>query len=121
MLWLTRPPFAWSTTVLLPRYPDSRKYFVFIQVTTSFYLSRHPEYSSQDVRRPALYSPSALGVALLGLLITAMSLTLHLLPYIIFFSIIDLSIWVPSRPVDRKNIHHSAVVRLMIHIMIHRS
>ena len=43
-----------------------------------------------------------LGVALLGLLITAISSTLYLLPYIIFCSIIVLSIWVPSRPADLK-------------------
>jgi hypothetical protein len=43
-----------------------------------------------------------LGVAFLGLLITAMSSTLHLLPYIIFCGIIVLSIWVPSRPADLK-------------------
>jgi hypothetical protein len=43
-----------------------------------------------------------LGVALLGLLITAISSTLHLIPYIIFCSIIVLSIWVPSRPADAK-------------------
>lgn len=51
-----------------------------------------------------------LGVALFGLLITAMSLTLHLLPYIIFCSIIVLSIWVPSRPTDSKIVYYSVDV-----------
>jgi len=47
-----------------------------------------------------------LGVALLGLLITAISSTLHLLPYLIFCSIIVLSIWVPSRPADPKVVYY---------------
>ncbi|KAF8499574.1 hypothetical protein F5888DRAFT_86887 [Russula emetica] len=47
-----------------------------------------------------------LGVALLGLFITAISSTLHLLPYIIFCSIIVLSIWVPSRPADPKVVYY---------------
>jgi hypothetical protein len=47
-----------------------------------------------------------LGVALLGLLITAISSTLHLLPYIIFCSIIVLSIWVPSCPADPKLVYY---------------
>ena len=47
-----------------------------------------------------------LGVALLGLLITAISSILHLLPYIIFCSIIVLSIWVPSRPVHPKVVYY---------------
>ena len=51
-----------------------------------------------------------LGVAFFGLLITAMSLTLHLLPYIIFCSIIVLSIWVPSRPTDSKIVYYSVDV-----------
>lgn len=45
-------------------------------------------------------------VALLGLLITAISSTLHLLPYIIFYIIIVLSIWVPSRPAYPKFAHY---------------
>ena len=45
-------------------------------------------------------------VALLGLLITAISSTLHLLPYIIFYIIIVLSIWVPSRPAYPKVVHY---------------
>ncbi len=47
-----------------------------------------------------------MGVALLGLVITAISTTLHLLPYIIFCSIIVLSIWVPSRPADPKVVYY---------------
>jgi hypothetical protein len=47
-----------------------------------------------------------LGVALLGLVITAISSTLHLLPYIIFCSIIVLSIWVPSRPAYPKVVYY---------------
>lgn len=47
-----------------------------------------------------------LGVGLLGLLITAISSTLHLLPYIIFCGIIVLSIWVPSRPADPKVVYY---------------
>jgi hypothetical protein len=56
-----------------------------------------------------------LGVALLGLLITAINSTLHLFPYIVFYSIIVLSIWVPSRskvvyyPVDGYSQHVYAV------------
>src|SRR6266566_624519 len=47
-----------------------------------------------------------LGVALLGLLITSISSTLHLLPYIIFCSTIVLSIWVPSPPADPKVVYY---------------
>lgn len=47
-----------------------------------------------------------LGVALLGLLITATSSTLRLLPYITLCSIIVLSIWVPSRPADPEVIYY---------------
>ncbi len=47
-----------------------------------------------------------LGVALLGILITAISSTLRLLPYIVFCSIIVLSIWVPSRPVYPKVVYY---------------
>jgi hypothetical protein len=48
-----------------------------------------------------------LGVALLGLLITAISSTLRLLPYIVFCSIILLSIWVPSRPANPEVMYYS--------------
>jgi hypothetical protein len=41
-----------------------------------------------------------MGVALLGLLITALSSTLRLLPYVMFCCMIVLSIWVPSRPAE---------------------
>ena len=47
-----------------------------------------------------------LGVALLGLLITTLSLTLRLLPYIMFCSMIVLSIWVPSRPADPEPVYY---------------
>lgn len=47
-----------------------------------------------------------LGVALLGLLVTAISSTLRLLPYIVFCSIIILSIWVPSRPTNSEVMYY---------------
>lgn len=47
-----------------------------------------------------------LGVALLGLLITMFSSTLHLLPYVMFCSMIILSIWVPSHPAKPEPVHH---------------
>jgi len=39
-----------------------------------------------------------LGVALLGFFITTLSWTLRLLPYVVLYGMIILSIWVPSRP-----------------------
>ena len=48
-----------------------------------------------------------LGVALLGLLITTFSLTLRLLPYIVFCSMIVLSIWVPSRPAEPETVYYA--------------
>jgi hypothetical protein len=47
-----------------------------------------------------------LGVALLGLLITTLSSTLRLLPYIMFCSMIVLSIWVPSHPADPEPVYY---------------
>jgi hypothetical protein len=47
-----------------------------------------------------------LGVAFLGLLITAISSTLRLLPYIVFCSIIVLSIWAPSHPADPEVMYY---------------
>jgi len=47
-----------------------------------------------------------LGVALLGLLITTFSLTLRLLPYIVFCSMTILSIWVPSRPAEPEPVYY---------------
>jgi hypothetical protein len=53
------------------------------------------------------YAPRPpLGVALLGLLLTAMSSTLRLLPYIVFCSAIVLSIWVPSHPSDPEVVYY---------------
>ena len=47
-----------------------------------------------------------LGVALLGLLITTFSLTLRLLPYIVFCSMIVLSVWVPSSSVEPEPVYY---------------
>ena len=47
-----------------------------------------------------------LGVAMLGFLITAISSTLRLLPYTVFYSIIVLSIWIPSRPADPEAMYY---------------
>jgi hypothetical protein len=46
-----------------------------------------------------------MGVALLGLLITTLSSTLRLLPYIMFCCMIVLSIWVPSRPAELEPVY----------------
>ncbi|KAH9963779.1 hypothetical protein BC827DRAFT_1266128 [Russula dissimulans] len=47
-----------------------------------------------------------LGVALLGLFITALSWTLRLLPYITLYGMIILSIWIPSHPAEPDVIYH---------------
>ena len=47
-----------------------------------------------------------LGVALLGLLITTFSLTLRLLPYIVFCSMIVLSVWISSSPVEPEPVYY---------------
>jgi hypothetical protein len=79
----------------------------FVQVTTSFHLSFITLNTVASMLAVLCSTPRPpLGVALLGLLITAISSTLHLLPYIIFCSIIVLSVWVPSRPADPKVVYY---------------
>ncbi len=96
----------WSTTTLLPRCPDPRKFF-FIQVSTSFHLSPIALNTVTSMLTLLCSAPHPpLGVAFLGLLITAISSTLHLLPYIIFCSIIVLSIWTPSWSANPKVVYY---------------
>jgi hypothetical protein len=65
-----------------------------------------------SVRRPPL------GVALLGLLIAALYGMLHLLPYIVFSSMITLSLWVPSSPsIETKSFNMSADLRILIFLL----
>jgi len=47
-----------------------------------------------------------LGVALLGLFITALSWTLRLIPYIVLYGMIVLSLWMPSRPAEPDVVFH---------------
>ena len=78
-----------------------------IQMTTSFHLSFITLSTVASMLAVLCSTPRPpLGVALLGLLITAISSTLHLLPYIIFCSIIVLSIWVPSRPANPEVMYY---------------
>jgi hypothetical protein len=56
------------------------------------------------------YAPRPpLGVALLGLLITTFSLALRLLAYIVFCSMIVLSIWVPSRSAEPEPVYYPSL------------
>ncbi|KAH9993497.1 hypothetical protein BJV74DRAFT_367951 [Russula compacta] len=47
-----------------------------------------------------------LGVALFGVLITALSLTLRLLPYLVFCSMVVLPLWVPSGPAHPEAVYY---------------
>ena len=79
----------------------------FIQVTTSFHLSFITLSTVASMLAVLCSTPRPpLGVAFFGLLITAISSTLHLLPYTIYCSIIVLSIWVPSRPAGPKVVYY---------------
>ena len=95
---------------------------LFIQVTTSFHLPFISLNTVASMLAVLCSTPRPpLGVALLGLLITAISLTLHLLPYIIFCSIIVLSIWVPSRPVNPKIVYYPVDVYSQHVYVVHTS
>ena len=79
----------------------------FIQVATSFHHSFIVLNTVASMLAVLCSTPRPpLGVALLGLLITAISSTLHLLPYVMFCSIIVLSIWVPSRPAGPEVVNY---------------
>jgi hypothetical protein len=56
------------------------------------------------------------GVVLLGLLITTLSSTLRLLPYIMFCCMIVLSIWVPSRPAELEPVYDPFPARSNNHV-----
>ncbi|KAH9979124.1 hypothetical protein BGW80DRAFT_1455779 [Lactifluus volemus] len=59
-----------------------------------------------------------LGVALLGLLIAVLDGTLHLLPYIVFCSMIALSFWVPSsHSIETEAFNMSADLRILIFLL----
>ena len=66
-----------------------------------------------SARRPPL------GVALLGLVIAALDGALHLLPYIVFCSMIALSFWVPSSSpiVETRSFNMGADLRILIFLL----